>query len=637
MKLKHVTVSKYKSFLTAQDVEIEDGVTRLVGKNESGKTAFLEALAKFNYFDPKDERFSFDKTRDYPRNELKPYEQKNPENDHKVITCVFELENDLLESIKNDVGDKVFTQKTITISRQYNGTLVYLDIRVNQLAFNRHFLSQYTVPTEKQATLEKSATLNDLYEKLSADADLKSIANTLKTSYIDKAFPKWSNSLEGYIAKVFISPNIPEFWYFDEYFMLPPQISLNKFQQKSIDVNFTQEQYDISSALFSLAGVDVSKLITDNNHEAFISELEATSNSITDQFLEYWSTNSNLEIQFEIQTVPNDKLLNIRIRNTKHRVTLPLKNRSKGFVWFFSFLVWFSKIESHENVIILLDEPGLNLHADAQNDLLRYIDEKLAPNYQVIYTTHSPFMIDSTKLHEVRTVYDSNDAKIGSLISDALEEKDSATLFPLQAALGYDIAQNLYISPKNLLVEGVADLVYLTLISDRLRVLGKNYLNDDITIVPVGGLDKVATFISLLRGNKLNVACLLDTFTDQKGRARMKDLIQEKIIKDNKVIFFDKFTSPINPSEIEDMFLPEEYIALFNLEFTEYENIDVDTIDPKYSIIQQINKIIGVKRFNHYRPANYLSKNLQIVESLSEQTLDRFAAAFEHINSALKK
>lgn len=373
--------------------------------------------------------------------------------------------------------------------------------------------------------------LNDLYEKLSADADLKSIANTLKTSYIDKACPKWSNSLEGYIAKVFISPNIPEFWYFDEYFMLPPQISLNKFQQKSIDVNFTQEQYDISSALFSLAGVDVSKLITDNNHEAFISELEATSNSITDQFLEYWSTNSNLEIQFEIQTVPNDKLLNIRIRNTKHRVTLPLKNRSKGFVWFFSFLVWFSKIESHENVIILLDEPGLNLHADAQNDLLRYIDEKLAPNYQAIYTTHSPFMIDSTKLHEVRTVYDSNDAKIGSLISDALEEKDSATLFPLQAALGYDIAQNLYISPKNLLVEGVADLVYLTLISDRLRVLGKNYLNDDITIVPVGGLDKVATFISLLRGNKLNVACLLDTFTDQKGRARMKDLIQEKIIK----------------------------------------------------------------------------------------------------------
>ncbi|MEG0836006.1 MAG: AAA family ATPase [Anaerovoracaceae bacterium] len=636
MKLKHVTVNKYKSFLTAQDVEIENGVTRLVGKNESGKTAFLEALAKFNYFDQKDERFSFDKTRDYPRNELKPYEQKSPENDHKVITCVFEIDNDMLETIKNDVGDKVFSQKTITISRLYNGTLLYQDLKVNQAAFNKHFLSKFTISTEKKGPLEKSSTLDALYDSLLGDTELKTIADTVKATYVDKAFSKWQNGLEGYIAKQYILPNIPEFWYFDEYFMLPPQISLNKFRDKSIDANFTQEQYDISAALFSLAGVDVSKLITDSNHEAFISELEATSNSITDQFLEYWSTNNNLEIQFEIQPILNDKLLNIRIRNTKHRVTLPLKNRSKGFVWFFSFLVWFSKIESHENVIILLDEPGLNLHADAQSDLLRYIDEKLAPSYQVIYTTHSPFMIDPAKLHEVRTVYDSNDAKIGSLISDALEEKDKATLFPLQTALGYDIAQNLYISPKNLLVEGVADLVYLTLVSDRLRESGKHYLNDDITIVPVGGLDKVATFISLLRGNKLKVSCLLDTFIDQKGKARMKDLIQEKIIKDNNVIFFDEFTLPINPSEIEDMFLPSEYIELFNNEFSEFENIDAGAINPNYSIIQQINKAVGVKRFNHYRPANYLSKNPHIVEALSDKTLDRFSVAFERINIALR-
>ena len=473
MKLKSVKISKYKSFLTEQNVAIEDGVTRLVGKNESGKTAFLEALAKFNYFDSNDKRFIFDKTPDYPRNELKLYEQKNTENSHEVLTCVFELDSDLISKIEEDVGDKVFNQTTITICRQYNCTKTYRDLRINTPAFVKHFLSKFTIPSDKKINLEKFATINLLYEALAADAELKTVADNLKTNYIDKALKGWNDDLGGYIVKQYISPNIPEFWYFDEYFMLPPQISLNKFKGKTIDVNFTQEQYDISAALFSLAGVDVSKLITDNNHEAFISELEATSNSITDQFLEYWSTNNNLEIQFEIQSVPNDKLLNIRIKNTKHRVTLPLRNRSKGFVWFFSFLVWFSKIESHENVIILLDEPGLNLHADAQNDLLRYIDEKLATKYQVIYTTHSPFMIDSSKLHEVRTVYDSNDAKIGSIISDALEEKDKATLFPLQAALGYDIAQNLYISPQNLLVEGVADLVYLTLISDRLRVLGK--------------------------------------------------------------------------------------------------------------------------------------------------------------------
>ena len=245
-------------------------------------------------------------------------------------------------------------------------------------------------------------------------------------------------------------------------------------------------------------------------------------------------------------------------------------------------------------------------------------------------------MIDPAKLHEVRTVYDSNNAKIGSIISDALEEKDKATLFPLQAALGYDVAQNLYISPKNLLVEGVADLVYLTLISEKLRNKGMTYLNDDITIVPVGGLDKVATFISLLRGNKLNVACILDTFIDQKGQARMNDLIREKIIKDNNVRFFDEFTTPINPAEIEDMFTVSEYIGMFNAEFTEYDNIGVEQIDAGKPIIPQINKIIGKSRFNHYRPANYLSKNPQVVDALSDDTLKRFASAFDRINNVLK-
>jgi len=636
MRLKNVTISKYKSFLTEQDVAIEDGVTRLVGKNESGKTAFLEALAKFNYFDPKDQRFSFDKTHDYPRNELKAYERDNPENDHKVITCTFELDEKLIQTIASDVGDGVFTQTIITISRNYTGVRIYHDINVNTQAFIENFISKNEIAEEKQAELRACKTIDDLYSHLQADADLKTLAPSLKTSYIDKSETNWSNKLSGYIVKQYLAPKLPVFWYFDEYFMLPAQISLNKFKNKTIDVNFTKEQYDIASALFSLAGVDINKLVVDNNHEAFISELEATSNSITDQFLEYWSTNNNLEIQFEIQPVGNDKYLNIRIRNTKHRVTLPLKNRSKGFIWFFSFLVWFSKIERHENVIILLDEPGLNLHAEAQNDLLRYIDEMLAPKYQVIYTTHSPFMIDPAKLHEVRTVYDSNNAKIGSIISDALEEKDKTTLFPLQAALGYDVAQNLYISPKNLLVEGVADLVYLTLISEKLRNKGMTYLNDDITIVPVGGLDKVATFISLLRGNKLNVACLLDTFIDQKGQARMNDLIREKIIKDNNVRFFDEFTTPINPAEIEDMFTVSEYIGMFNAEFTEYDNIGVEQIDAGKPIIPQINKIIGKSRFNHYRPANYLSKNPQVVDALSDDTLKRFASAFDRINNVLK-
>jgi predicted ATP-dependent endonuclease of OLD family len=288
-------------------------------------------------------------------------------------------------------------------------------------------------------------------------------------------------------------------------------------------------------------------------------------------------------------------------------------------------------------MILLLDEPGLNLHAEAQKDLLRYIDEKLTPKYQVIYTTHSPFMIDSTKLHEIRTAYDSNETKVGTSISNAIEEKDKGTLFPLQAALGYNLAQNLYISENNLLVEGVADLVILTIMSDLLRNMGKESLNEKFTIVPVGGLDKVATFISLLRGNNLNIVCVLDTFIDQKGQTRIKDLVFDKIIKESNVLFFHEFTGPIKPAELEDMFEKREYLEWFNSEYKkDYEQIDIKKLSTDRSIIPQINKIIHQDRFNHYRIARYLSQNISTIHDWEKSTISRFEKLFITVNKLIK-
>ena len=99
---------------------------------------------------------------------------------------------------------------------------------------------------------------------------------------------------------------------------------------------------------------------------------------------EYWTKNKNLDIEFNVEHV-NERILNIRVRNRNYRVSLSLGNRSKGFQWFFSFLIWFSKIQGDKNkkYILLLDEPGLSLHASAQDDLLRFIDEKLSVDYQI--------------------------------------------------------------------------------------------------------------------------------------------------------------------------------------------------------------------------------------------------------------
>lgn len=642
IKLKNVVINKYKSFLEKQEIEIEDGVTRIVGKNESGKTALLEAMAKFNYFDSKDKTFTFNSTNDYPRGELKRYQQEYPNEDFDVITCIFELSDDLLNQISEDVGKEVFTSKSIIVAKTYNNIKRFYNVSTNTKKFIEQFLQNYTLEDSIKQELIKSNSLEELAEKLKEIEELTDAYKELKTKYIDSPKTDSEDKLVSYIISEYIIPNLPEFLYFDEYYSLPGTINLQKFLNGQVDDTFTKEQNDITKALFELSNIDIKKVMDSNNYEDFIAELEATSNNITDKLLEYWTTNKNLEINFEIQTKENtstrnfEKLLQIRIKNTKHRVTLPLKNRSKGFIWFFSFLVWFSKVQEKKNLIILLDEPGLNLHAEAQADLLKYIDKELLPRYQVIYTTHSPFMIESDKLDEVRTVYDSNDSKVGSIISNALEEKDQGTLFPLQAALGYNLAQNLYISDKNLLVEGVADLMFLTVMSGILKENNREGLNEDITIVPVGGLDKVATFISLLRGNDLNMVCLLDTFIDQKGKKRLEDLIKDKIIKEKQIKFFDQYIDRLNIAEIEDMFEIEEYLKLFNEEFSkDYTSISKEEIDINKPIIPQINQIIQKNRFNHYRPSRYLTSLCVDKDYFSESTLARFEALFKDINNLL--
>lgn len=626
MLLKKVTIHKYKSFLTEQSYEVESAITRVVGKNESGKTALLEALAKSNYFEDNAE-FKFDKDLDYPRSELTKVRNENP----AVLTCEYELSDDIIESIEDDFAEGIFAEKTFSVTSYYDNSKTISGISTDFEVFKEWLISNFELEDQGNDLIRAASSYADLEKSVTENISISGMKEVkAELDKIKKDANGWTNTLNGYIYKKYISPAIPKLWYFSDYFSLPCRINLSEFATGKPTGNLSSEEFKIAKALFELSGLQLSDIQSESNFEAFKAQLEATSNSITDEMFEYWSTNQNLEIRFEIEHAPNGvRYLNIRIYNSKHRVTLPLKNRSKGFLWFFSFLVWFSKIQGDKNskYILLLDEPGLSLHASAQNDLLRFIDEKLAPDYQVIYTTHSPFMIDSLKLNEVRTVYDTQNPKVGSVVSDAVEEKDSDTLFPLQAALGYTIAQNLYVSPNNLLVEGISDLVYLNHFSAILKDAGKEGLKEDVTIVPVGGADKIATFISLMRGNELSTVCLLDTFTDQSAQARLKRMVEQKIIADKKILFYHTVIGQTF-ADIEDLFSKEEYLTLYNGAFG--TTVKLSDLDADKPIMAQLKRING-KAFNHYSPANYMAKEIGTL-TFSTETIDRFEKLFKLVN-----
>lgn len=648
MKLNSVTIHKYKCIETEQSFEIENDITVLVGMNESGKTSALEAIAKTNYFQ-KDDKFLFNKTHDYPRKEKKKLDKSGE--DPIAITSTYTISDKLKQEIAADIGEDVLQFEVFKYSSRFSNENVFEGVKADfqkfiEIKTKALGISSKTL-NDKLLQIKNIAGLNAVIADYTDDIYTKGIA-TLK-KYFENKLDWSSDPLNEYIARVHLTPNIPKFLYYDEYYSLPSRINIEQLQND----NLLDEELKTAKALFELADINVNEIINSDNYEDFKAELEATQATITNELFKYWETNRNLEIVFDIDKVEDEierlvtdnygrqttvkdvkivnHILDIRVKNRRSGVSLPLRNRSKGFNWFFSFLVWFKKIQEDKksSYILLLDEPGLNLHAAAQSNLLKFFKD-LSDDYQIIYSTHSPFMIKSESLNKVRTVLETEN---GSIISESIQEKDPNTLFPLQAALGYDIAQNLFISEYNLLVEGVSDLLYLQLFSSILQENGRVGLDEKITIVPIGGLDKVSTFISLLRSNELKMVCLLDTFKDAKGKAKLDDLIEQKIISEKKIRFFNNYLEGYATADIEDIFTKADYLKIFNEAFPDKTVSLADLDDRIKPILIQISKFLNLTNsFNHYRPANKLAAKGIDKTYFEETTLNNFENIFKDIN-----
>lgn len=305
----------------------------------------------------------------------------------------------------------------------------------------------------------------------------------------------------------------------------------------------------------------------------------------------------------------------------------------------YTFLIYFSQIEEkEEDVILLLDEPGLNLHAKAQEDFLRFINEKLAKKHQVIYSTHSPFLVPTDGWHTVRTVEDMEDE--GTKISADALKNNKDTVFPLQGALGYDIAQTLFVGKNCLLVEGPSDLIYLQLMSNLLEEKGRVILDERWVITPVGGADKIATFIALLKSNKLNIAVLRDFA--KKDRQKIENLTKNGFLKNKNIVLLNQYNDG-KEADIEDLFSEELYLQIVNDCYKNKLKKEVKTTDlskmPR--LVKRFEKIFEGSdfidgSFNHYKPSIFLQSNFdQYKDKIDDEILGKFEEIFKKVNGLL--
>ena len=624
MKLTSFRVCRYKNVLDSTTVLVDPEVTALVGMNESGKSAMLDALYRLNpvYED------SFSERDDYPRWRWKRDGRKENLSDISPIEVAFELDENDRECLRSTLGEGVVTASNLTVGRCYNGKL-WMQLSVDEHRFLRNVLDGHpnadlllgehkTIASlKKSLSVEPGSTIDPATSDESSKETDRGAAVLAKI----KDLIGEEEDLSVIVQKV-MTDRIPKFFRFASYQNLEGRVDIATLRVQD------NEQPGASSkqtarALLRLADTDIDT-VSDKEFESRTAELEAVSSDLSREMAEYWSTNPELRIKVDVESDADSygssiaRYLNFRVEDRRHDFTNNFSRRSSGYQWFFSFLAAFSEFEGRDDVVILLDEPALTLHAKAQRDFLKFINKRLAPVGQVIYTTHSPFMVE--QISRVRVVEDKGGDTGSVTSSDALEVgEDSA--FPLQAALGYDLSQNLFIGERNLLVEGPSDLAYLDIISRHLRDRGREGLDERWRILPAGGSSNVPAFVSLL-GKKVSVTVLLDSGTE--GVGRVEAAIKANKIASDRVVFVGSVLEQKH-SDIEDLFAVKDYLELYNEAFKRQYKID----NPD-RIILRLEKLDG--KFDHWRPAEILLRDPSKVEKLSQLTLDNFESLAKSIN-----
>ncbi|MBN2523150.1 MAG: AAA family ATPase [Bacteroidales bacterium] len=399
---------------------------------------------------------------------------------------------------------------------------------------------------------------------------------------------------------------LPVFEFFEDFSsLLPNKIDLEDILNENTNV----EGYKAARNFLEVAGLDAA-FFREKNHRILKQKIENLNGEITINFQDYWSQNvgrdNKINLNFELEhydyTHPEKSgkpYLEFWIKDKQER--LYPKQRSRGVRWFLSFYLELKATakKNHVSRVILIDEPGLSLHARAQEDVLK-VFEDLKSTMQIIYCTHSPHLINANKLYRILAVQraDDQDDRSETIILHAndLYSASSDTLSPVYSLMGVRIHNQDFIqSGNNIIVEDTVMYYYLNAFC---RLSAMEPLP---SFIPSTGLTNIPVLSNILLGWKVGFSVLT------MGKSRSDEVLSDL----HRSIFFKK------NGELEQQ--------LLKVTDFEYPEDIFSTLDFKKFVIQKREGI--TERNSDYILENGLSRTI-----LASQ----FINYCEHKNITLK-
>lgn len=664
MELKSFRVTNFRSINDSGQIDASR-ITALLGRNESGKSNILRALHSLN---PPEGLVALNPIKDFPRDrKLSECQDTTP-----VVSSVWELSSSEQKGLV-EVWPRAEGITQVTIGRRYD------DKRTVEIAAPAIPFSQSSITSEGRkivASVKASAAKLDEAAKTALEAAADKFLSEISQGYYaagwaKKAVPALAALRQAMAehdveltetqdvkvveleeladtipkddalhaeARRWILKKLPIFMYLEDYPEIKGHQDIAKYILRKDEGRSTASDINFGK-LCKVAGLspqELQELLNSNDQETRSQLANRAGSIVTTAIRKRWK-DRELKVRFNLDGNHFDTL--ISDPNSVYDVEVNLDERSRGFQWFFAFYVVFAADTEGgdaEGAVLLLDEPGLYLHARSQGDLLRHLESDF--KNQILYTTHSPFMVPTHHLNWVRTVNIAEE--IGTTVSND-PTGDSRTLFPLQAALGYDLAQSLFIGPFNLVVEGITDFWIISAVSTYLSENGRTGLDARLTITPAGGAQKIHYMVALLTSGQLNVLVLFDDEKDSK--ATRDDLVKGKLIRSDSVIFVSNaFESAPAEADIEDILDPTVYEALVREAFAKElkgKKLELNAHIPRIARrFETAFEALSIG-FHKTRPIKLFLQKMAVDPSsiLPDASKEKFERLFKEINAALDK
>ncbi len=677
MRLRKFRVRAYRCIHDSGEIRVGD-LAAFVGRNESGKTTILQALTLLNREHNISDLDLCDEMTEELKNEVTLAEGDFDLNfnETRIIKDAFpnipEIKKiKIFRTNKNPISQYDFGD--VEISESENSGLNswenfidkvsnFLDTIPNhiRIKLNTQFFESSAPESEEIFRNQMAEFGNNLYVLATDEPQIteewEKISDDPNTTY--------DNLLIGTTERIalenFIEANLhPRFVYFSDYKKIIGNINLNEYtKEKSIpSIEFSEDEFDKAETvdnLFYLAELDVNELEEAKSSPSQLIKLLSTcSKRLTEKLNPAWKGDAiNVELRLNPNNIMSVVISDVHKDGTVTNTGL-LNRRAEGFKWTFSFIVNFAAETQRaelKEAILLLDEPARNLHPTQQrgiSDLLK----NLAGSNQVLYATHSPYMIFDYAPGNLLVVELDKKKHLSRIFYDYWNA-DDATLTPILYGLSRGLVESIvdremgYNSRPVIIVETIADTMYLNAFDKYLE--DPNISMNPLNIVSAYNKNSVLPLAIFYRNHGYNTFVLLDN--TKESRDISGQLVANEFSK-VQTIFFEHDGKSLQ--SIEDYMLPADYLHAVNQTYAiklrreGYVNLTNEHIKSKNSngileglrSIWEEHKDDGWEIFDSEEVCRYICEKIAINEAdfLSDKTRDRFRSLYRLIAERIRQ